>query len=365
MTKSHEQLTDEMISHLKKGGQISDWSEDHYPTALIDLMITLNSVPLKKTPDANFLRIKNQVLDKISLPNEIETETSKLGYLTSFIRLAPRFLKIGAGAMASILVVLSLTIGTAVAAMQSVPGQSIYPLKIIVENVQLKLASSEEEKTNLQIKFANTRLDELEVVLEKGKQGKISEEEVQKVVVNTVKDVQKTNDVVNNQNKASSSKVTTLTKMVTLSNKQTALLQAAKIESEGEVKIELEKAIVASKVSQEQAMENIERAGLKIETPPISMEEKVVDENKVSASGKLTAVANTSVNIGSARFLLTEQTKYVNIKLGELKVDQIVNIIGEIKEGKTYAIEIKLEETQSEQTPGTVTPETPATQENP
>ncbi len=51
--------------------------------------------------------------------------------------------------------------GTAFAAQGSVPGDILYPVKKAAENVQLHLAATEQAKAELQIKFAQERINEL------------------------------------------------------------------------------------------------------------------------------------------------------------------------------------------------------------
>jgi len=282
------------------------------------------------------------LLDRISLPKEEPIKASGFGLVFQSI---PRFLRISTGVIGSVLIFSSLTIGTAVAALESVPGQPIYPVKKFVENVQMRMTTDEAAKVNLQIKFANNRLEELEKVLEKNKQGKVSGEEVQKLVEKTIKDVAQTTDTISkktSEQKVENPQVKVLTKIVDLSNKQTALLQTASIQSEG--RLDLGKALEESLITKERAIENIEKAGLKVEEKPIVIEQRTEDtQNTVQAKGKLTSVSATSLNIGTARFLLTKDTKFVNIIETDLKVDKLVEIKGEVREGKTYALEISAE----------------------
>ncbi|HYC79736.1 MAG TPA: DUF5667 domain-containing protein [Candidatus Binatia bacterium] len=354
MINSPEKL-DELIHRVKTHGDVSVWKKDPSHNGIVNLVSILSNIPKANIPKPNLLRAKNKVLDRISLPNETASDNA-------FFRFIPRFVRLTGGIVGGFMIVLSMTIGTAVAALESVPGQPIYPLKKIVENVQLKLATSEEQKTNLQIKFANNRLDELETILQKQKEGKISGEQVTKVVANTVKDLEKTTQAVTEQSK-DQPKVSQLTKLINLSNKQTAVIQAATIQSEGEVKLELEKALESSKIAQETAIENIERAGLVVESEPVILEPNK-SENAVSAEGKLTAVTKTSVNIGTAQFLLTNTTKYVNIKPEDIAEGKTVKITGEVKDNKTYAIEIELQ-SKPTPTPEPKPVETPESEETP
>jgi len=139
-------------------------------------------------------------------------------------------------------------------------------------------------------------------------------------------------------------------KLVEVNTKQTNLLQTATVQSEGQVKIDLEKALETSKLTMEQAVENIERAGLKVEDSVI-MEDSAPEANTVQANGNLTAVAEDSINIGTARFYLTNETVYVNITKSDLKVDLAVSVKGMIEDERTIALEIKTD----------LVPETPVT----
>ncbi|MBI2607455.1 MAG: hypothetical protein HYW51_01375 [Candidatus Doudnabacteria bacterium] len=328
----------EMINRVKQRGDLAVWKKSRALSPLLTLIVKLASLPRINVPTDGLGRVKNQIFNRIRTAETSPVRTRVYWHwLTT--------LKITGGIMASVLIMVSLTIGVAVAALESVPGQPIYPLKKTVEKIQLTLAANEERKADLQIKFAHNRLDELEQVLEKNSEGKLSEKDTQKIISQTVKDLQQTTkDVVTattTQDKEPN--VSTLTKLVELSNKQKTVLESATIKSEGEIKLELEKALEVSKISREEAIENIERAGLVIEDQPITLEEKISDPSKIKASGKLTTVTNQSVSIGSAKFLLSSATEYVNVKSSELKIDQIVSIVGEVRDGETFATKITLE----------------------
>lgn len=340
MNYSPEQLNDQI-----KQAKAKRYSPDSLISALI-------SIPKAKIPQADLLRVKSQILDRISLPATLKNEKVASG----FLGILPRILRISGSVVGAFTILLSLTVGTAAAALESVPGQAIYPVKKIVENVRWQLARSEEQRTSLEIKFANNRIDELEAILKKQKEGKISEAEVQKVLADTTSDIEKTSQSVNDS--TDENKLTLLTKIVDLSNKQSAVIQAAQLASEGTITIELEKALESSKLTKEQAIANIEEAGLVVEEQPLTMEDaKNVNENAVTTEGKLTALTTTSVNIGTVQFLLTSQTEYVNINPVDLKVGVMVKISGEVKDKKTYALKIESESSAETETETTETTE--------
>lgn len=219
------------------------------------LIEKLSAMPKANVDLPNFAIIKSRILKRINIPAE---ETVKASTWFG--------VRITVGAIGSLLIIISLAMGTAVAALDSVPGQAIYPLKKIVENIELKLATNEEEQAALQIKFADKRLEELSQILEQSKAGEASEVEVSKAVASLQKTTRAALSAANNA-KSTQPKVAVLTKLVA----QSAVLKSAAIQSEGEVKAEIEKALETVVISQKEAIENIEQAGLKVEALPIEI----------------------------------------------------------------------------------------------
>src|SRR5258708_8301613 len=104
----------------------------------------LKSVSRTQVPAFDFARVRNQILDRISVP-----QMAKSGVLARLNAFVP-YLRMGGGVLASLLIVTSLTLAPSAAALQSAPGSMIYPLKKIVENIQLRLAPPL-PPTNLQL----------------------------------------------------------------------------------------------------------------------------------------------------------------------------------------------------------------------
>lgn len=344
-----EKSIDEIASRIQKGREVSSWEKDPRFASITKIFTTLARLPKAKIPVANFERVKNQVLDRIALPKEIANEK------TGMFAAIPNLVKLAAGMLGTLLIVVSLGIGTAVAALQSTPGQTIYPLKKVVENVELALTRDPAARANLQIQFANDRLEELSTVIAQSNAGVISAQDAQRIVSQTVSDLQKTTAAASSTaNKSADNKqnAAVLNKLVDLSNKQTAvlkpLLSAANISSDGQVKIVLQQALATSQTSKEQAIKNIENAGLKIEDQPISIDATPSDpQNTVSANGKITELTTESVSIGTSKFLVTKDTKYDSIKSADLKVGIAVQITGIVKDGKTLAQTISSDSTDA------------------
>jgi hypothetical protein len=319
MTNDQEQekLIDDMTKAVKANGDLSAWKNNRTLFQFLNLLASLNSVPKTTTPTFDFSRVRGQILDRIGLPKTTPVKGSR--WFGSF--------GVWAGAAGSLVIIISLTMATAVAALQSVPGQTIYPLKKVVENIQLRF-TPDSQKPALQLQFADNRLDEIQTVLDKQKSGQITAQEAQKIVSATVQDLQKT----------TAAAASTKQPKADVANKLadiTAKLQTASIHTDGEVKIEIEKAVQSTQISH-QANKNIENAGIKVEDKPISI------SNTVTASGKVTLVSDSSITVGTAKFLLTKDTQYVGIAIKDLKADQVVDIQGEIRDNKSYAVTVTL-----------------------
>jgi len=310
-----------MAKAAKENRDLSAWKKNRQTSPFANLLSELSKFPKASIPAPDLARVRNQILDRISIP-----ELEKSGWLSSLSAFVP-YLRMGAGIVATLLIVTSLALGTSVAALDSSPGSAIYPLKKIVENIELKLAPAD-KKAALQIKFADNRAEEVQQVLEKNQSGQLSNQQTQQIIAATVNDLQKSATAAVTAS-GKRPKTSIVNKLTDISNK----LRAASIQSEGQVKIEIDKALQTAQ-TQEQAIKNLEQAGLKVETPPIVM------DNSVKASGKLTSATDVSVSIGTAKFLLTKDTKFINTSAKDLKAGLLVDIAGQIKDNKSYATQI-------------------------
>jgi hypothetical protein len=67
MNQTPDQLTDLLIERIKKNAPTSDLSKER---STVNLLKSLNSIPRSEVPTANYDRVKNQILDRISIPTE-------------------------------------------------------------------------------------------------------------------------------------------------------------------------------------------------------------------------------------------------------------------------------------------------------
>lgn len=341
MPNDPQQFIEEMILAAKRRQDLSVWLKHPETADTANTILKLETIPRRNVILPDLAALQARVLDKIQ---------AKASARASVWASIPNMLKTSFALLGSLMIVVSVTMGVAVAALQSVPGQPIYPLKKIVENIELRL-TPKSKVAALQIQFADNRISELQTVIEQQEQGQLSEQEVQKIVSATVRDIQK-NTAAAAKSTANQPQSAILSKFTDISNK----LKIASIEASGEVKIEIEKAIQSTQDSKAEAIKSVQEAGLEIEGEP------VVIDNSVTATGKLTAASETSLSIGTIKFLLTKETKFIGLTIKDLKVGLLVDIRGQIKDNKTYADTVELvvvpEEKQVE--PVTNNNETPA-----
>ena len=143
---------------------------DNYFMRLNSFKKSLKNNSLEITPSQEWKeKSRDMVLSQIrqtSAWKESGTHhQSKLGGAFNLV-FAKYVLKPVAISVLAIAVVTSSVFGTAQAAQAALPGDSLYPIKLGIENAQVSLAFSEEKKTELEISFANTRLEEVVEILE-------------------------------------------------------------------------------------------------------------------------------------------------------------------------------------------------------
>jgi hypothetical protein len=100
-----------------------------------------------------------------------------------------------AGAFLSIsIVVLTSGIFTVSAAQDTLPGDTLYNVKLVSEKVQKALTPSEEEKAKLDITFAGKRIDELEQIIAEPESDEIKAEQVETVLQEFEENVNSANE---------------------------------------------------------------------------------------------------------------------------------------------------------------------------
>jgi len=146
-----------------------------------------------KVEDANWLpKSKAAMLEFIknnSVRNNISVRQSING--GKFLQLTFKPMPIVIGAI--IVALLAGGGGTAYASQSSLPGDALYPVKLMTEDVQTTVAWNPEKKVEMEIKFANRRLEEVKKLQErfKNKNGEIKPEVVERAMEKSAERLEK------------------------------------------------------------------------------------------------------------------------------------------------------------------------------
>jgi uncharacterized membrane protein YgcG len=128
--------------------------------ALLEVALNIQEPPALKL-DSHYKQVaKAQLLQQIK---DAKQERAKsLGDIFSF-GLPPQFVwaRIAVSVVVVVIVISMLAGGIAYAAQGSLPGDSLYPVKIRTEDIRLLIARNSADKVDLNLKFAQTRLVEM------------------------------------------------------------------------------------------------------------------------------------------------------------------------------------------------------------
>lgn len=131
-------------------------------------------------------QIKQRVLLEISLEHKIPS-----GFSLSF-KFRHAFKYILAGSLG-----LSLFTGTVLAANKAMPGDTLYPIKIAKENLELNMAAQPKTKAKIIASHAQIRIEELEEIKTTNKSEKIQKKAQEKSRAQVISAIESLNEVKN------------------------------------------------------------------------------------------------------------------------------------------------------------------------
>lgn len=152
MSEELEKILDQAISQLNAGANFNAVL-DQYPAQLEEL------APLLEVAKMGLHLPKNFIPEPAMQRKFMLAAAKQPGFL-AWLRL-PRF----ASVSLIILTILGAFAGTTFAALGSVPGQNLFAVKKAFESVEIALATSPQQKANLQLTFADRRVAETEKIL--------------------------------------------------------------------------------------------------------------------------------------------------------------------------------------------------------
>lgn len=226
MNKDLEQIFDKALLELKKGASLEDailkcQPEQKNLAENLEIAVRLSKMPKIKIPQPSMQR-------KYAL-----APIKQAWYLSIHIS---RFVTVSM----SILLLLSAGVGTGYAAWNSLPGQPLFMVKRNAEQLRIKFASTQIEKTNLQVELSKKRLTEARQALKDPSintevaQASIKELEKQtKTTLDTAKSIAKETDGTKQANSI-------ITSLELLAKEQESLVKDAKTDGKKDVLAEAE-----------------------------------------------------------------------------------------------------------------------------
>lgn len=165
------------------------------------------------------------------------------------------------------------TIGIISASQNSLPGDPLYALKTMFEKTQMTLASDDQNRVKLSIKFATQRMDEFAQVASKPGKKEVIEKTVQNLNEQLVA-VQESMDKLQEKNSEKAAEVAKLISNQTDSYKETLIRTSDQLaymmpEEREKIKTEIDQAIIEVNKTQEQADQIIKTEEEKTNIEPI------------------------------------------------------------------------------------------------
>ncbi len=171
--KRIEEILAKCIDEVKSGkASIADCL-NHYPDMRRELEPLLRIAMSIKEPadirpsDTFKIRARVNLMEHIYTSRTAKRTGKLVGWTAMSHAWHAGWQKTAAIVIVVILAISTLGAGTAYAAQGSIPGDTLYMVKLSTEQVQRVLTTDDVEEVNLELKFANTRLQEIESVAEK------------------------------------------------------------------------------------------------------------------------------------------------------------------------------------------------------
>ncbi|MCX6740479.1 MAG: DUF5667 domain-containing protein [Candidatus Parcubacteria bacterium] len=130
-----------------------------------DFLKQLNNLKNEVKPDAAWKQLNRDILLSQIKAQTSDTVQNKINWSSLFFkRLTVSLYKPVAGFILVFGIVLGSYVMTVGATKNSLPGDFLYPIKITSERMKINLANNDEKKANLEIAFAERRLEELQKI---------------------------------------------------------------------------------------------------------------------------------------------------------------------------------------------------------
>ena len=264
---SFETILERCVNLLLSGRSISD-CQKMYPNvrglrqALQVAQLAINLPKKKMEFDKNKVWQTIQSKIKEEKAQQVDTETTSNhispsplgGFRLAFSR--------SVFSLVTVMVIIGLVNSTTVAAKNSLPGETLYPVKKTVEKVELVLTIDKEKKTEKKIKHASTRLQETKQILDNSvsENGDKLDEKESKAVEETISALVHKIEEITNESRDNAELLKKLVEI--LADEQEQIITEVESQTSGDIQMivkEAKKNLLEKKLSAEETLIELEK----------------------------------------------------------------------------------------------------------
>jgi hypothetical protein len=171
--KRIEEILAKCVDDIRSGKASLAECLDRYPDMrrelepLLKIALGIKELPDIRPSDAFKIRARVNLMEHIHASRPAKRSPGAVSKAGARQVWYTAWLKPVAIAIAAILVISALGTGTAYASQDSLPGDTLYPVKLGTEQLQRVLTSNDAAEVELELKFANTRLGEIAAIANK------------------------------------------------------------------------------------------------------------------------------------------------------------------------------------------------------
>lgn len=332
-----EELLDKTLNRLKAGQNteeavlLAPKEQQEELKMLLDTSLLLAKIPKLQAP-------------KPALRRKYILEPVKQKFFSSIFHIS----RLAAGSTAFVLLLAVFSLG-GYKALQSTPGQTLFPVKRTAESFRLKFVMSESSKAQLQLAYAESRFNEAQAILSNPQSNKEQEiaalEELSKQTQTATQSIQQ---VAHNQ-PLDSSNHPLVNKLESLAKQQAELIAKTQAENQDtDVKLAASNAAGASQSATNQAgqiKKYLTIAGSS--SDPLYLVDLSADPNSISISGVIQKLNKTSITVEKLTFEISESTEIKDLDgkiltTSALKADLKIKITAKKEQNKFLAQTILL-----------------------
>ncbi len=321
LTHKVDKILDEAIKRMQKGENVSAIVSD-YPEDMRDSLYNLLSVA-KQACDLPKLPYPSPIKRRLYL--DVPQQNISIFRFFYFIRRAYPI---------ALVLVLTTFTGTVSAAMQSLPGDKLFPVKKAFQSAEIKLAQNPERKAKLELNLAEQRLEEVQTVIARTENAEVQVQALGELSKQTEVALEKIKAIAGSDGVASNPDLVTKAEEITEKNKKLiAVANPKAVGAANEKAIAHDNTIASIKQIIATAQEAVAAS---------------LSTSKISITSTIDGIKSKSLLVEKNTFEVNEDETIIlddkgkKIVLADLNLNDTISIEGEIKDKSTVARKITL-----------------------